>query len=242
MKKSKSKVLRNILIGVGSFILVVILVLGYLGFMPGVSALFGSSTPKDLGVKYTAQDFASAHAKMGSLMQESTATAITDSIKYSGSKPVTASFTNEELTATANSGKWKYRPVKDVQVKVSPDGTVEVSGKIIKKNIDKVAQVYGYTTDDIKKGEEIIGFVPGNPTFYAKGKATVTNNQVNLDIQELQIGKIDAKNMISEGEAQSIIDSGISQVPGLNVKSMTFSDGKMNFDGTVPASISRVVN
>ena len=66
----ESKVLRNILIGVGSFVLLVVLVLGYLGFMPGVSALFGSSTPKDLGVTYTAQDFASAHAKMGSMMQE----------------------------------------------------------------------------------------------------------------------------------------------------------------------------
>jgi len=237
----ESKVLRNILIGVGSFVLLVVLVLGYLGFMPGVSALFGSSTPKDLGVTYTAQDFASAHAKMGSMMQESTATSIKDSIKYSGSKQVSASFTNEELTATANSGKWKYRPVKDVQIKVSPNGTVEVSGKIIKDNIDKVAQVYGYTDEDIKKGEDIIGFIPGNPTFYAKGKATVTNNQVNMDIEELQIGRIDAKNIISESDAQSIINSGISQVPGLNVKSLTFSDGKMNFDGTVPASISRVV-
>jgi hypothetical protein len=242
MKKSKSKVLRNILIGVGAFVLLVVLVLGYLGFMPGVSALFGSSTPKDLGVKYTAQDYANAHAKMGSVMQDTTATSIKDSIKYSGSKPVTASFTSEELTATANSGKWKYRPVKDVQVKVSKDGTVEVSGIIIKNRIDKVAEVYGYTAEDIKKGEDIIGFVPGNPTFYAKGKATVINNQVSLNIEEMQIGKIDAKNLISEGQAQSIVDSGIAQVPGLNVKSLTFEDGKMNFDGTVPASITRVVD
>ena len=242
MKKSKSNILRNLLIGIGVFVLLIVLALGYMGFMPGVSAIFGSSTPKDLGVRYTAQDFKNVQAIMGGNLQVLPAdTPSNNSIQYFGLKHVSVSFSNEELTAIANNGKWKYRPTRDVQIKISPNGTVEMSGIIIKDNVGTVAQVYGYTADDLKSAESAIGFIPGNPTFYVKGTASVVNNQISINIDELQIGKIDAKNLITSDQAQSIIDNGISNVPGLNIQSLTFSDGKLNFNGTMPESVSRVV-
>lgn len=46
-------------------IIVVILLLGYLGFVPGVSAIFGSNKPRDLGITHTQADLDSAQTKLG---------------------------------------------------------------------------------------------------------------------------------------------------------------------------------
>jgi len=43
---------------------IVVLVGGYLGFIPGVSGLFGSDQPRDLGAAYTEADLASGQAKL----------------------------------------------------------------------------------------------------------------------------------------------------------------------------------
>ena len=241
--KKKSKVMKTILIIVAIVIILPMLVLGYLGFVPGVSALFGSSAPKDLGVKYTAADFASVQTKMGSdLRVLSPNTAAKDSIKYSGTKRVTTALTSAELTAAANSGKWKYHMVQDVQIKVSPDGTVEMSGKILKDKASKAATAYGFNDNDLKKAEDTVGFIPGNPRFYAKGKASVINNQVHMDIEQLEIGRINAKNLITADQASSILHQGLATVPGLSINSLTFDGGKMNFDGTLPQTTYRVTD
>ena len=59
------KFLKGLAITIGVLVIVVVLVLGYLGFVPGVSNIFGSNKPRDLGVTYTAADYASAHARNG---------------------------------------------------------------------------------------------------------------------------------------------------------------------------------
>lgn len=230
------------LIIIGCIILAIVLVLGYLGFVPGVSALFGSSTPRDLGVKYTGQNLLSAYAKVGGDFQELSATKDPrDSLKYSGSQTVNTQLTNEEMTAMANAGKWVYKPTSDVQIRVNDDGTVEASGKIIKKNLPNFAKAHGFSDDDISKLEAAIILVPGNPIFYVKGKASVINNHASLDVEQAEIGRIDAKNYISPGMAESIIDQGINHVPGTNIRSATFENGNMKLDATLPSKISRVI-
>ena len=52
------KFLKWLAITIGALVIIAVLVFGYLGFVPGVSNLFGSNKPKDLGVIYTAADYA----------------------------------------------------------------------------------------------------------------------------------------------------------------------------------------
>ena len=57
--------MKKWLIVVLVLILIPTLVLGYLGFVPGVSAIMGSNRPRDLGVRYTEADLSSLMAKNG---------------------------------------------------------------------------------------------------------------------------------------------------------------------------------
>jgi hypothetical protein len=228
---------------IGGLLIIIILVLGYFGFVPGVSALFGSSQPKDLGIKYTAQDLTNAYAKTAGNFHELSSTKNPlDSLSFSGTKKMDSTLTNQELTALANSGKWIYRPTKDVQIRINPDGTAEASGILVKDNLLKAAQAYGYNGDDIKKVQDAISVIPGDPRFYVKGKASIIDNKVNMDLEQAEIGRIDAKNYISDGMAESIIEQGINHVPGADIKSATFVDGQLKLDATLPSDISRVIN
>lgn len=78
-------------------------ILGYLGFLPGVSALFGSNKPRDLGVKYTIADHDNYVQKAGTqLNYSSKPPAPNKSFTASGEKGVKASFSPEEITGRVN--------------------------------------------------------------------------------------------------------------------------------------------
>jgi len=58
------KLIGKILLGIILLVVIAaVLVLGFLGFIPGVSALFGANKPRDLGVKYTEADLQEIRTK-----------------------------------------------------------------------------------------------------------------------------------------------------------------------------------
>jgi hypothetical protein len=91
------KILIGFLIGIGAVVLIVVIALGYLGFMPGVSNIFGSNKPKDLGVTFSAADYQSARAKMGTIISDLPNNAAAEaSVKFSGQKAINATFTESD--------------------------------------------------------------------------------------------------------------------------------------------------
>jgi hypothetical protein len=218
-------------------VLTPILVLGYLGFIPIVSDIMGTNRPRDLGIKYTDADYKSARSKTGvELVALPADTPIEQSIQMFGKKPVNTVFTDEELTALANNRKWKYYPVNDVQIKMNPDGTAEVSARLLTGRLLNYGKATGvpeyYMTNVLDK----IGLIP-NPPVYIKGKATVVNGQITGNVEKLEVGRIEMpKSLVDENNGKLIefLEGGIQRTPGLTVDSLTFNDGKMNFDGTLP--------
>jgi hypothetical protein len=92
-------------------ILIVLLVLAaagvsffaYLGCVSGLSSVFGTDKPRDLGIKYSQADFDSARAK--SLIEYIALPAGTPdelSLQRSGSRPVNTFFTSAEASALMN--------------------------------------------------------------------------------------------------------------------------------------------
>jgi len=111
-------------------IIIIVLVGGYFGLVPGVSTLFGSDKPKDLGVTYTEADRLSGRAKAGWEVTElQPGLPLEESYISTGQNAVDASFNERELTAWANN-PWIYFPLSDCQVRVNDDNTVEFSGKL----------------------------------------------------------------------------------------------------------------
>lgn len=259
--------LKGVVVTLVIIAVVVVLGLGYLGFIPGVSSLFGADKPRDLGVTYTAADLASAKAKSGRQVTELQPNlAPADSLKFSGTKPVDVSLTQAEFNAYIND-KWEYYPVTDVQVKISPDGVAEASGILRIDRFHGLAEALQVPQNVRDSVKDYIKYIPGNPAFYVKGKAEVINGQITtLDFPEVQIGKLNIaqtgipglkiSSLFGEPSLpqstlldlkQSTIDAiywfigrspGTSVVPGFSVKSFNFNGGKVNFNGTLPATKS----
>ncbi len=223
------------LIFIGAF-----LYLSYLGFVPVVSTVLGTDKPRNLGIGYSEKEFRSYVIKAGTQIIEMTnPTDATHSIRYEGKRDLTESFTQEEISARLNYARWRYMPVTNTQVKIHDDGTIEFSGTVLMDRLDGFIARVGmgrYSRADVEKGLSYIGLLKINPPIYAKAKASVTDNKPSISVENIQVGKFNVPlgtvraNEVVTAIAQTII----TQVDGLYAKSTTFSNGKMNFTGTVP--------
>jgi hypothetical protein len=245
-----------------------ILVLGYFGFIPGLSNLFGSNKPRDLKVRYTEEDHQSARAKSKIEYGELPAdTAASVSLVRTGSRPVNFEMTSSEATSLMNNRPWKYFPYNDVQVKFNADGSAEVSGMILKDRVPGYGAFIGVPKEAL---DFAMKFLPVNPVFYLKMKASLVNNQVAIfEPQAFEIGRmplpvsvflslapkivpevyaIDIAGMgkelakVSDKKALiiSYINSRLSQTKGFYAKSAYFSADKLFFDGSLAEKESTV--
>jgi hypothetical protein len=221
---------------------VAVLTLGYFGFVPVISSLFGSDKPRDLGVVATQENYDQYLTKAGTTMKTLDAPVESKTIVYSGSEPVSTSFSQEEVMGRLNFSQWAYMPIDQVQVKFSPDGTVEVAGRLRMDRLDGfISQVGGtqYSKADVEKGLGYLGVITVNPVVYGKGTGSVTNNQVTAQIDYLEVGRLPVplEKIDADGTFVGVANQIISNVPGLDVKQADFIGGKLNFSGSAPTEM-----
>lgn len=227
---------------------VVVLVLGFLGVVPGVSGLLGADKPRDLGVTYTEADFTSFMAKnhVKRVVLDAVATPQASWV-LQGSQNVTAVFTDKEITARlAKAEGWALDPFTDVQVKIAPDGVVEASGMVHVDRLRAYAQATGVSQDEIDtiaKGVGKYRIPQGSFPVYAKGTLSITDNNLDIDVAALTIGKIPVAAALYRG-AKDSFESFVHErltsggYGSLSVKTLNFTGGKMNFVGTLPKVIT----
>jgi hypothetical protein len=227
------------------FIIAPILVIGWLGFMPGVSSWMGATKPVDLGVKYTAADYASYQIKTGGQFLDYVNAP--DNPAKPGKKLVFAdpkfmdvSLTQEEITATLNSIGWEGRPLTNTQVRLS-NGAIEVSGNLNTGRIYDFVNLVGgvgYDQGSINKALSWAKRLGGTPPVYIKANVSAVSNSFNLNIVSVKVGRISAPKNV----AQKVLSSGTnSAVSGLgdrfNAQSLTIQNGSLQFIGTSPTSV-----
>lgn len=248
-------------------VLTPVLILSYLGFVPGLSSLFGSDKPRDLGVSYAERDRVSARTKSQiEYTQLPNDTLPQNDRQLIGSRQVTTEWTSAEMTALINNRPWRYHPYKNVQLKFNADGSGEISGVFIKDRL------YGYGTH-IGVPTQVLDFtrkfMPADPVFYVKGKAALTDNKISVfepmqfEIGRMSlpvgmflafappelIGRIYAQNpQDMAGELSkvqnkraliiSFINQRLSQLNGFYAKKAYFTQDKVIFDGTLPEKIA----
>lgn len=216
-------------------VVVVVGVLGFLGYIPGIANIFGWSTPRDLGVVVTAQDYQSATEKLGrerlALPADSQ-----DAITFQGSHAVDASFTQEEMTATWRTRDWDGNPFTDEgQIRINDDDTVEIAGAMnIPRLIDMVddyAAVDEETRDLLNKA----GFIKGDVAFWVHGNLEVTNGNWNIDISEAKLGRFSLPaDQIPEGALEDAARKVVDEIAGMDITSLSFDNGMMHYTGTYP--------
>lgn len=229
-----------------SILLVVILVGGWFGVVPGASNLLGANKPRDLGIRYSEADYQSFLATTKTNFLDY-ATAPDNPLKP-GKKTVFAdpvsvnglNVSDVELTAAAANTDWLWMPLKNAQVKFSP-GTVEVSGNIdttyLKEFINFIGGV-GYSQEDIDKGIEYgKKLVGSSPALYFKAKASVTNDVLSYKVEQVQVNRFSvpidiASKVLGTGTSNAII-----RADNFEAKSVTATDGALIFSGTYPSTI-----
>ena len=238
--------LKWLSITLGVLIIIIVLVGGYFGLVPGVSSIFGSDKPKDLGVTYTEADRLSGRAKAGwEVVELSSDLPPEESYSFTGQNAVDTTFNERELTAWAND-PWTYFPLSDCQIRVNDDNTVEFSGKLhigmLKEWIDAmgVADNYSELIDDYLRW-----FMWGNPPFYVKMSASVNNGQIiNPQIYSAQVGRFSVPTSLIENNINELVayaEWQANNIDGFSVETAEITDGGIRFVGTMPAVVSRSV-
>lgn len=262
MKKS-GKVFLSILL---LLVLIVVVFLGLLGYIPGLSNILGANKPRNLGVVFTETDRISAREK-SKLVYETLpdTTPMEQSIQRSGTRLVNNSWNSAEMTALLNNRPYQYWPVKNVQLKINDDGTAELSGTLVISKLKGFAAGIGAPPIVAEMMEK---YLPPDPAFYIKAKTSLTDNRVDeFDVQSAYINKISvpvstllslmkpiiiqsayAEGVTSilskySGKKQSVINfinERLARINGFNAKKAYFKDGKLYFDGNLSEKESTV--
>lgn len=242
-KQKKHHIWRWVAGGLAILILIPLLILTYLGLVPGLSSVFGFNKPKDLGVRYTAADYASYQNKTGKRYLDfanapDNLNKPGKKIVFADPKQVDVNLTQEEITATINSVGWAWMPIKNAQVRFS-DGAVGVSGNINAGSIPNFINFIGgvgYPQSSVDKAVSWAKLF-GSPPVYVKGSASVTNNVLSLQISEAQVGRFNVPISI----AQKAIKTGTLNIQnksaGYDTQKVSFQNGVLHYVGTSPTTI-----
>lgn len=265
------KFLKGILIFIGILLIIVVLILGYLGYIKPVANVLGTNKPVDLGIKYTDSDLKNAKEKFNVELIETQSDNPESSIRYEGEQKIEKSFTDEELTAIVNSKKWLYTPVTNVQIKIGEDGILESSGTLM---VNRLANYFSAVSGATVSNEEVnkaVGILPSEVPYYISGTANVSNGNISINVKSFSVGKkFSVTHLISTAYANSVnanvssfkvgqfaisqsiisnyknqvnsfLTTRLNKISGLKANSVTFGKGEMNFSGTMPTKKYRAV-
>jgi hypothetical protein len=206
-------------------------------------AVLAFTMPKDLGVKYTKADIDSVNKKLGITYGSLPASSDpVSSIKISGKKQLDQQITESELTALLNqpSEQWKNYPVKNVQMKINADGSVEMTGKILADRFEAYSEATNLPERYKSLAEDKASLVPVNPSFYYKGDYVIKNNKLEGEMTELKIGPLTVpKDWVDNNKdfISGLIDDRLKSA-GMQVESATFTDGKLDIKGSTPETLN----
>lgn len=240
--------------------LAAVVLLLYFEVMPSIAGIVSPEKPRDLGVRPTQEDLLSARSKLsirGVRLRESTAQAppsarstglpwseaAARTVDFSGSVAVRTTMSSQEITALVNSGRWKYYPVSDFQMKIGDGGLVEVSGLLRADRLYGFGEVAGVSPETVAVVMDKLGIANSSPAFYLRGVASMAENRLRWDLQEIEIGRLTVPaNLVAEnrGRVTSLVEAGLNRVPGLAIRSATFDDGVLRLEGALPEVISSV--
>lgn len=223
------------------FIAMMVLFMGFMGFVPGLSSILVK--PKDLGVRPDPEIVTEVNNRVGYVVElaNPTSSSVSEPV-YSGQKVIDDQFTSVEITSVLDSWsrEWAITPFYSVQVSLDGNGGA-ASGVLKLSKALEMASRLGYTNQEIERAKSYATFVNGDVPFFAQGSVSVVENQVNLDLNSIQVGRVTLPDSISvplERLVEDVVEKRIGVTTGLEVDSLTIEDGKMKLLGMIPEKVS----
>ena len=241
-KRTKLKISVAVL---AILLLIPILFMGWMGFVPGLSDLFGATKARDLGVQYTDADYSSYLEKTNITLQDFTSAPPNPDkpgkfIVFSNPQTFTdLSVTQEELTAAINEIDWLWMPVKNAQVKLT-NGIVEVSGNLNTQYATEFISFIGgvgYSESDVEKVVSYAQKFAADAPVYINATASVEDDKLSFRLNEVQVGRFNvpmdiANTVLSTGTTNAILNT-----KDLVATSAKPVEGAMLFTGTLPTTV-----
>lgn len=208
--KKKHQLLKTLGI-IAVVITIIILSLGFI--FPGLL------WTKDLGVRYTESDYKSFMTKLNYIKDAAPTGNSKENYVYTygKTKNISTEFTSAEITAFINTGRPSYFAVKNVQVRINKDGTVDASGIV---NVDYfLGEVLTgkFSREQIVKEIPALGFLPGNVNMALNINGGIANNKASGSINSAEVQGIPIPTeYINSDEAVSTVTGGLNNILSKN--------------------------
>jgi len=238
--KNKHRALKGLAI---VLVIIAIIALG-LGFLfPGLL------WTKDLGVSYTKQDYDSFINKLDYVKDSTPTGNLRDTYIYSYGDvaAVDTQFTSAELTAFANYNRPSYFAVKNVQIRINKDRTVDASGSV---NVDYVLkEILGgkFSREQIVKEIPALGILPSNVNLYLNVGGSVINNSASISLNSVAVQGITIPDSYTKSdEAISTVTTELNSLlsksntnTGSVIDKLLIEDEEIKLAGKFPTSLTR---
>ena len=222
-------------------VFLIVFIIGYLGFVPGLSTIMGTNKPIGLGVLVNKESLSSADKKVNISHLAVTGQAPDGkNIKYEGTHNADLSLSSVEISSLLQSGGWEFsEAVTDMQIKMNKDGKVEASALV---NIDKLEKYLDNTglvnTKDFKTYTDKIKVFEKTTPIYLAGTGEVVNNKVKLNLDNVKVGRLPIPmNNESSGYLVQLFEKRINSIPGFRVDSAKIENSQLNFKGSLPDGV-----
>lgn len=216
-----------------------------------ISNMFANSKPRDLGITYSDTDLENAYSKSGTMTEILQITGDTplnpnQTVIGDGSKSVDVELTSEEATALINkwSDAWVYAPVSNVQYRINPDNTGEVSAVFDVNKAINYAKATGVPEYIVNAVTDYIKPLGTQFPVYMKGTLEIVNNKVDLNLSDVKIGFLSAKLALNSG-LKSQVDQFVEDrltggMVNEQIESFKMQDGKALVKGVIPEKVTYV--
>lgn len=229
--------MRKIIIFFLFLISIPLLILAFLGFIPGLSDLLAATKPKDLGISYSIEDYSQAHKKTDIERKIISNDYQREFFLSPDNHFIDDTLTSQEVSAWINERTWKHYPFSNLQIRFNSDNTVEASGNLDVKKFINYIQVLGGMTDT--EAQQVSSYMPlsGSPAFYLNFTGNIQNDQVELSFSKAKLGNLP----ISSGLLSSytprlveFIEEKVLNHPSVNFKELRPDNGLLKVVGTLP--------
>lgn len=232
-----------IISGVAIITLVIMSVVAFLtmaGIFPGLSTLFNTNEPRDLGVNYTKydnlnksiplvaiNDYADAPRKNGATYYVTSPEDVRD-----------GKMSSAQLTAKLNNLTLPWLPVEDIQAKLST-GQVELSGMIVQdklSNFETYLRERGALNASVQNAFTWARRTNSDVPFYAKLTASMRDGQLTYKLLKVEVGRLaipltDIDSNLGREQSVSV------ESPNFYGESLVLTDDNATFTGIIPTEI-----
>lgn len=197
-------------------------------------------TTKDIGVKWTENDYQSYTQKVkrqNPMTGEfNLANLAKGSLECKGTKTLDVQLTDAEISSVLSKENGTFGPLKDVKVRFIGNNEAEATFKL-SQDFSGIVDLtrYGIANNDLFKAA-----INGTPIYLKARVDKVSSKSISADIQNVSIGRIPLSGDLVqkiENEAVPMVNRIFEKYQNISIDELGFDPGSLRFRGTVPEEV-----